>query len=430
MQRFTFRKHLPNYITQLNFEILMDKFTQLLFVLPLFLFSACESDGESNDQLSKAEPIILKSAYAEKVKQDNNFAFDLLRTTVRASEEPNTFISPLSVSMALSMTLNGAQGQTAEEMKQALRASDYTMDEINDYNQTLREALLKVDPSTQLGIANSIWAKHGFPVKETFTQTNRDYYDAEVRTEDFSVNTVKLMNQWCSDKTKEKIPEIIKEIPSDAVLYLINAVYFKGIWISQFKKNQTKKESFLAENGQSKEVEMMHQEASFNHATDDQAAYLELPYGNQAFSMVVMLPNEGKSTQDVLEHLNPSIWNGLSFIGKTVNLKLPRFKIELEYQMEKKILPDMGMKLPFVAGADFRGIADAPLNISQVIHKTFLDVNEEGTEAAAATLVGIEFTTAPSTPQRVDFIVNRPFVFLIRENSTGVILFAGKIGNL
>lgn len=398
-------------------------------------FISCSQDNQDGpEQLpEKAEPIVLKSAYLNKTAQDNNFAFDLLKTTIQAESKPNVFVSPLSVSMALSMALNGAKGETADEMLHALRVSGYTMDQLNDYNQTLREALLRVDPSTELGIVNSVWNKAGFPFLETFITANQTFYDAAVREMDFSAPaTLDAINKWCSDNTKGKIPEVLDAIPADAVSYLINAIYFKGIWKMKFEEKQTTSDRFTTEGGSQQIARMMRQTEKFPYASTENGGYLQLPYGNEAFNMVVMLPHDGKSFADLLGELGPETWNNLNYRTCKVNLKLPRFKVACSYNLQKDILPAMGMHKAFQENeADFSGMTiGARLFISRVIHKTYVEVNEKGTEAAAVTAVEIGYTSAPSTPEEIDFFADKPFLFLIKENSTGAILFAGKIGEI
>ncbi|MEN6454998.1 MAG: serpin family protein [Prolixibacteraceae bacterium] len=394
--------------------------------------SCSQDEQDSPEKLGKASPIVLKSEYRDKTVQDNDFAFDLLKATLRANDKPNVFISPLSVSMALSMTLNGARGETAEEMFRALRLNGYTMDQVNDYNKTLREALLKVDHSTELNIANSIWNKSGFPFIPAFINTNQTFYNAEIRKMNFSdPSTLTTINNWCSDATNGKIPKVLDVIPADAVSYLINAVYFKGIWQAKFEKKNTDNEPFTTEAGSRQTVPMMKQTEEFAYASTANGGYLQLPYGNGAFNMVVLLPQAGKSVSDMLNELNPETWNNLNYRTCKVNLKLPRFKAECSYNMEQTILPSMGMLKAFnPIQANFSGMSDIALFISKVIHKTFVEVNEKGTEAAAVTVVEMELTAFPSEPEEIDFVVDKPFLFLIRENSTGVILFAGKMGEI
>lgn len=237
------------------------------------------------------------------------------------------------------------------------------------------------------------------------------------------------INNWCAKQTNDKITEIIDN--TSGMMYLINAIYFKGIWVSKFDKSNTRRESFYQTNGQTVQVDMMRQTDQFNYCSDENCGYLELPYGNNAFSMILMLPHEGKTTYDVIQSLDNDSWqvtNRMS--GYEVNIRLPRFRAECKYEMEKDILPAMGMKAPFTGMADFSGISDVPLYISEVIHKTFVEVNEEGTEAAAVTSVEMDFAAAPGVKKPIDYFVNKPFLFAIRENSTNIILFFGKIGEV
>ncbi len=410
---------------------LIRKVFPLIMITP-FLF-ACDSDNDNNGKkLPDAEPINLR--LAEKVGTDNSFALDLFRTTNNSTDEENVFVSPLSVSMALSMTLNGAKGATLEEMMHALRANNYSLDDINEYNKDLREALIKVDKSTSLTIANSIWYRNDVSVKNDFISVNKNNYNAEIKALDFgSSDAVKQINNWCAKQTNDKIQEIIEEIPEEALMYLINAVYFKGIWVSQFDKNKTTKDDFYTKNNTSTgKVNMMHQIGGFDYYSDEYGRYLKLPYGNNAFSMIVMLPNDNKTVDDFISNLDNERWNNaINYMsGKEINLSLPRFKTECKYEMQKVILPEMGMKTPFSFWADFSGMFEnTSACISSVIHKTFVEVNEEGTEAAAVTSVEMIYTSVQE-PVIIDYTVNKPFAFAIHENSTGVILFIGKIGKI
>ena len=391
--------------------------------------ASCDSDFDLTN-VPDAKPISLE--LTEKIETDNSFAFDLFKTTYQSSGEANVFVSPLSVNMALSMTMNGAKGQTLEEMKEALRAKNYSLDAINNYNKSLRKALLKVDPTTDITIANSIWYRNTLTVKRDFITVNKDYYDAEVKSLDFnSPNAVKQINNWVSDKTKKKIPAIIQEIPANAKMYLINAIYFKGVWKLKFEKSDTKDENFFSEGDMNVyKVNMMKQTDRFLYTEDDYCKYLKMAYGNKAFSMIVMLPQNGMTVDDVIVNLNNETWhNAMQMDSYKVNLRLPRFKAECSYKMEESILPDMGMVIPFSGLADFSGISDASLMISKVIHKTFVEVNEDGTEAAAVTMVGM-VDSAPSPGTIIDYNVNKPFAFAICENSTGIILFIGKMGEI
>jgi len=207
----------------------------IYFVFSILFVISCSD--EDNPKLTKAEPIVLKSTFDKKLEQDNNFAFDLFKTTYGLETGMNIFISPLSVSMALDMTMNGARANTLDEMLLALRVSGYSMDDINEYSKTLREALLKVDPSTQISIANSIWSREGFQVEQSFMDVNKNYYNAEVTSLNFADNNAtSRINDWCANNTNNKITKIIDDIPNDMVMYLINAIYFKGIWVKNLKR--------------------------------------------------------------------------------------------------------------------------------------------------------------------------------------------------
>ena len=388
----------------------------------LLVAAGCKSDGD--------EPIPEK---AEKVARDNAFTFDLLRAVRKHTDKTNVFISPLSVSMALNMTLNGAAGTTADEMRTALRESGYSTADINAYSRELREALLRADPKTTIGIANSIWYRQGATVKAPFIEANRTYYDAEVQALDFSSpSATATINGWCARKTNNKIKEIVKRVDPTTFMYLINAVYFKGAWTTRFEKKNTHSMIFRRADGSTQTVQMMNIMDTFRYASSDVCDYLEMDYGNHAFSMVIMLPKDGKTTRDVIAMMDGKKWADAiqSLTLKKIPVFLPRFKAECEYPMHEHILPDMGMKLPFNPMlADLSGIADigafGRLFISSVIHKTFVQVDEEGTEAAGITLVGIENSVKSSF-----FIVDHPFLFVIREKSTDVILFIGEIGEI
>ena len=420
----------------------------LLALLPLFF--ACNPGVDENSQIlppdpdpkeenekkeiPDANPIELR--LTEKTETDNDFALDLFKTTYKFEDKDNIFISPLSVSMALSMTINGAKGVTLEEMKKALRVQGYSVEDINEYNKTLKKALMEVDETTNFTIANSIWYRNNITVFDNFISVNKNNYDAEIKPIDFTLpNAVTQINNWCALHTNDKIKVIINAIPDNALMYLINAIYFKGAWATVFKKEDTDKENFFSEENEiTGEVDMMRQIGGFEYFADDYCEYLRLPYGNKAFSMIVMLPKKDKTVNDVISDLNSKQWNNaMEMISmRMVNLSFPRFKVECEYNLEGSILPEMGMITPFTGSADFTGIMNNSSQISRVIHKTFVEVNEEGTEAAAVT--AIEMVTSAGDyneePQIINYIVNKPFVFAIRENSTGAILFIGKMGKI
>lgn len=399
----------------------------------LCILAACQSDDNSSPQPKPRKDIALTRAEQEMMDLGTDFAFRFFNQVCKTEvEKPNLFISPLSASLCLSMIANGALGNTLSEMTDVLGFSGYSLEEMNNYNKKLVEALLDLDNTTQLGIANSIWIKKGFGVHDDFVSVNKKMYDAQVQELDFaSPKAPDIINGWCAGKTNNCIPKVLNEIPETARLYLLNALYFKGIWKNQFKKSDTAEEAFTNADGSKSTVHMMNlRDERFNYAENEYFSMAELPYGNEAFSMVVLLPAEGKSLDECLPQLNDERWGewNSSLSSSALNLKLPRF--EMEY--DKELIDDMmvmGMQEAFTPSADFSGMADEDLFISLLQQFTYVKVNEEGTEAAAVTVGGMD-VVAPGPSMVIPFYVDRPFIFLIKEKSTGVILFMGKVTKL
>jgi serine protease inhibitor len=401
--------------------------------LILFLSISCTTQNDPIIKIPKdAEPIALKAELQKRVNQDNEFAFDLLKRTITSSGETNVFVSPLSVSIALGMAWNGANGQTKAEMEAALKMSGMSVADINDYYKIMQTTLPQIDPTAKLSIANSLWFKTGFPVKAAFLKVNSDYFNTYVKNLDFSKSwAVDTINNWCAKKTNNLIKHPLDQIPADAVMYLVNAIYFKGIWRKHFETKNTREADFINELNNQVKVNMMYQKDTFAYAKDDYSQYLDMPYGNKAFSMTIILPNNGKTINDVINNLTPT---GLSNTLKTMSTRevevyLPRFKTQNKFTLNEP-LKNMGMNLAFTDYANFTNIADTNLQISRVLHDTYVEVTEEGTEAAAVTVVEIIATAMPVPEPTPVFKVNKPFLFIIREKSTGVILFIGKMGNV
>ncbi len=399
----------------------------LLFSFIVLLAAGCANNNDLNT--GEEVPLILKANMQQKVAQDNTFAFNLLKTTIENTDKPNVFISPLSMSIALGMAWNGANNDTKTEMEKVLNMSGMTIDEINEYYQIMQSTLPKVDNKTKLNIANSIWYKTGFPVKTDYLDVNKEYFNAEVKELDFAKTwALDTINNWCARKTNNLIKKPLDQISPDAVMYLINAIYFKGMWANKFDSKETKVRTFTNEKNVQSDVNMMQMTDTFAYTSDELAQYLDMPYGNGSFSMTVVLPNEGKTTNDVLKNLTVEKWNTTlaNLSNQKVDVKFPRFKVQNTYEM-KDVLMKMGMIQAFSNEADFSKISELKLIISRVIHSTYCEVNEEGTEAAAVTIIEFENTSLPMYPE---FNANRPFIFFIREKNTGVILFAAKMGSV
>lgn len=414
------------------------KLTSSLLLVAVVLAGCEKSDNETVPKnLPAPLEITLRAEEAGIVKNDQQFAFELFSNVFSEEakgEDKSFMVSPFSLSMALAMTWNGAVGETKTAMQETLKMGNYSDDDFNGYYKKLKEALLKTDPSTQLSIANAIFTNKFITIKPNFIKTNTDYYHATVQPVDFSLPTTKdIINRWASDNTNNLIKEVIDKTNIDDLMYLLNAIYFKGIWTTKFDAKNTSKKAFLTENGTKRTVDMMSQTAKFNYTEDEIMQVVQLPYGNQAFSMLVLLPQSGKKQTDVVSALqNKEYW------GKTrtalrqaeVVLSLPKFKTEYSIKLNE-VLGKMGMGVAFDPyKADFSRMSEISAFISFVKQDTYISTDESGTEAAAVTVIGMEMTSAAPGPQKVIFNADRPFIYVIQENSTGAILFMGAVKDI
>lgn len=394
----------------------------ILFFSSLFFFASCEKQEKSINK----DPIELTTEQKQLVSSSNKFGFTVFKEIAGNTKEgENVFISPLSMSFALTMLYNGAETATKQELKDALGYTGLTDDQVNIANRDLIKALIEIDPKVAMEIANSIWYKNNFNVEPDFLTINKSYFNAEVEKTDFSPATVGMINNWVSSNTHDKIKKIIEEIPAETVMYLINAIYFKGTWKYQFENKNTTKLDFFPSTGSTFKTDFMVQEGAFEIVNNDLFSGINLPYGNENYSMMVLLPNEGKSVENIISSMNDENWtqwvNKLQVTNK-IKIYLPKFK----FSFEKKLNDDLyalGMQTMFSNFADLTKISKAGgIKVSEVKHKTFVEVNEEGTEAAAVTSIGIELTSAG--PNNI-FNANKPFVFIIKEKDTNSLLFMG-----
>jgi serine protease inhibitor len=403
----------------------------LLSASALLVLAACDSPTGPGGRppLLTELPRALSTAEIRIVDGANAFAFELLRESTRKlPADSNAFLSPLSASMALGMTLNGANGETFDGIQTALRLTGMTEAEMNQGYRDLIALLGELDSRTEMKIANSMWGHDGFTIEPAFISAGKTFFDAEVQTLDFgSPSAVATINDWVSGKTNARIPTLLDQISDGEILFLINAIYFKGKWREAFDPKDTENGPFQAADGRTRTAALMSQTDSLRY--DETADYqaVDLLYGNGSFAMTVLLPKAGRTPADVLAGLNPEAWRELAerFRDANVHLTMPRFKMEYSRRL-KSDLTALGMGIAFDdSRADFYRIADvrpARLYLTRVDQKTFVEVNEEGTEAAAATAVGVGIISVPEvTEMRVD----RPFVFAIRERLSGTVLFLG-----
>ncbi len=396
----------------------------------MLVFASCEKNIP-DDQPGEPVDIFTETYQKEVIDSANKFAFDLFKPIITDSKgSENIMISPFSITSALSMTLNGADGETFEAIRGALRLEDKTLQEINETYLKLMTEMVPVDERVTLEIANSVWVEKKFPVKQTFISALQEYFKAEAREIDIDdPNAVDLVNDWIAEKTHDKITEMLKDLDPYLTMLLVNAIYFNGKWRYQFDEDDTSDEPFYLTPTSSKDVPMMHQKENFNVIEIDDAKIVELPYGQGNFTMVVLLPNENVTVTDMAGKLTTESWQGwiesLSDNTHEVDLSLPRFKYRYKRTLNDD-LENMGMGIAFTDQADFSNISDVPSWISRVLHESFIETNEEGTEAAAATVVEFVNTSLPVT---VTVNVNRPFLYFIREISTGTILFMGRVSD-
>ena len=365
------------------------------------------------------------------VAANNEFGFDLFNQLRTQDKDKNVFCSPLSVATALAMTYNGASGDTHLAMKRVLKYGTMNHADINQSSSALMAKLKSSDPKIELLIANSLWARQGVAFNPAFLDRNRQFFGAEVAALDFAnPEAVKTINGWVSQNTKAKIPKIIEQIGGDQVMFLINAVYFKGQWQKRFDAKLTQDMPFHLLTGKTKQTPMMSQSGSFQHFKGENFQAVSLPYGQGGAGIYLFLPNEGVSLGSWLGGLSFEKWQQWmpSFRNAPGDVKLPRFKMDYSRELNAA-LKALGMEVAFERGkADFSGIREQKdLFISEVKHKAVIEVNEEGTEAAAATSVGISITSVRREPERFSFIADRPFLLAIRDQQTGAILFLGAV---
>lgn len=394
------------------------------------LFGALLLAHCSNEVTSPRQPPRdLSKAEAQVVAADNAFGLELMKSLNAGKRDQNVVVSPLSVSMALGMTLNGARGSTLDAMRSTLGFQGLSESQINDAYRGVIDMLRGLDPGVKFQIANSIWYRSGFQARQEFLDLNNRFFDARATGIDFSDPAAAgTINGWVDENTNGRIKSIVPDpVPADLVMYLINAIYFKGAWSTKFDPAKTRDGDFRRPDGSTVRVPMMNMHGAIRYAASERYSAVELPYGDRGFSMTVLLPAEGGSADDLLASLSADEWKELPsrFREEEIPLSLPKFTVEYG-EMLNDVLKAMGMSVAFSGGADLSGIAGEPgdLYISDVRHKTYIEVNEEGTEAAAATSVGISRTSlGPS------MIVNRPFIFAIRESHSGAVLFIGKVAD-
>lgn len=366
-------------------------------------------------------------------KSNTQFALDIFKQINEENLNQSIFISPFSISSALGMTYNGAKGETSKEMAKALGYDEMDSKALNTSYKNLLAYFENMDSKIQLDINNSIWFKKGETVKSDFLSINQENYNAYIKELDFKdIKAADTINEWIKTSTKGKIDKIIEPpIPDDAIMYLINAIYFKGMWADTFNKKNSFDGIFNTEDGKKENTNMMHRTGKIEYGELDNTKIVRLPYGNGKIAMYAILPKEETKIDDYIKKFSVKDWNMLKdSISKKENviLQIPSFKLETEIKNMKPSLKALGMKAAFdPSKADFSSIRENAF-ISNIVHKAIIEVNEEGSEAAAVTSVGVETTSMPLDQK--EFIAERPFIFMIMDDENGTILFVGKLSDI
>ena len=404
----------------------------LLAFLLTGLLSCQQSNDDDSQEIREPKSIVLPDYATEVLTKSNHFGISLF-TEVAGEEQKNMMLSPLSANIALNMAMNGAGGNTFTQMRDMLGYNNLTQEEINELYQTLVEQLLEADNKVTLNLANAMFYRNGFPVKPSYKEAMQTDYQADIEGLDFSdvVNTLKRINGWASDHTNGKIDKVLNEISGAAVMFLLNAVYFKGDWTQQFEKDATKDLPFTLSNGESIDVPTMSGKIPLRRYNGNGFSAYELSYGRDNFAMDLILPDQslpgmlpvftGETYEEITSGLDQQE-DKMEY-----NVLLPKFKFKYEKKLNES-LTNLGMQDAFSPNAaDFSNLSDVATFISFVKQNTFVDVNEEGTEAAAVTTIGFEVTSAGGGTPTVHF--DKPFIFVVRERTTNTLLFIGTVYN-
>ncbi len=418
----------------------MKSLNMLTILLPFILMtSSCDllkiddKSNESKDFVRRELPRALDISEKQLIDGSTRFGIELMQQIAGIDPESNHFISPLSIVLAAGMLLNGAEGETYEQIQEMLGLDGMDQQEINEAGQSLIELLAGFDNKVVFNIANSVWYRNTFEVETDFLQANQYYFDALVQKVDFNdPATVDLINEWVEDKTEGLINEIVQDIDPLVMMFLINAIYFNGEWTLQFDPDLTDKKPFFLSDGTESEVDMMRLEDAENleYATGENWQAVNLYYGDAGFAMTLVLPDENISLYEWFREMDLEIWSAFTrrFINVTLDLEMPKFELEYEVDLND-LLEEMGMVDAFYPDrSDFSRINSdyEDLHVSDVLHKSFVRVDEEGTEAAAVTSIGFRAT---SVPQRVHIRFDRPYFYVIREVESNTPLFMGMMSN-
>ncbi|MDD2798299.1 MAG: serpin family protein [Bacteroidales bacterium] len=404
----------------------------VIIPISLILIAASCNNNEPNPS---NKPVVreMRAAESALLISSNEFCFDYFKILSKNQTSQNVLFSPYSAHAALSMLIHGASGETKQEIKNVLRISTQSDDDVKSSFKSLKEYLLQVDKSVTLNIENSIWTKGGLTINPTFASTMKEYYQSEITSLDFAnPSAPKTINDWVNKQTSGRIPTIVEKLSSDDVMLLINAVYFKSDWKTKFNAALTEKASFVKDDASVIQVDLMSSsKMEAWHYYDNDIQLLDIPFGNGGYYFSVIMPQGTQTLDDFITNFtNDKLQSILSLEPKTtddiqtIQLKMPKFKFDYEHNMVAN-LQLMGMNRAFTDLAELSNLFVDPMNlmVSDVKQKAFIQIDEKGGEAAAVTSITVGVTSAGPD----FFTVDRPFLFLIREKNSNSILFIGKV---
>jgi serpin B len=404
----------------------MKNLIAISLLMGLVLMGCQKPENNSPSIKDNADPI-LKAAIVE---QNNSFSVDIFKQIIKNEEEQkNVFISPMSMYYALGMACIGAVGETNHEFKSLLGWQNQTDSSILIAMKSLYSDISPVNEGITFEVANSLWQRLGFPIKDSYKSQVAEYFDAEVSELDFdNPQSVDVINNWIEEKTHDRIQDMLDAISPDAIMYLINAIYFKADWKCQFDEAENRTMTFTKSDNQTTDVTFMRQKGTFRYQKNEYCTSIALPYIDSSYSMLMLLPNSQVGMNGFMEQLTLENWkqwkSQMSY--QEVEVSIPKFKYDYGTKIINKELQDLGLVKAFNADeADFSNITDFQIFISRVMHKAFIEINEKGSEAAAATI--IEFETTSEGPGALSFTADRPFVFAIVHEKSNSVLFIGKV---
>lgn len=390
--------------------------------------SSCEKTSMPQEQNNEINPITIPTSAANSL---TDFSFDFfkkLQSDKKIAALDNIFASPLSLHMALAMLVNGADGNTKTQILEAMKVTSLGLNELNDTHKKLLKELPEADRKVILAMANSIWYKNSFEIKNSFLLDTKNFYNAKVTALPFVNEDLNTINKWASDNTMGKIPKVLYEINPEHVMFLLNALYFKGDWRNKFDAKNTKDETFTTESGTRKVVKMMNMQDTMHYGDFTEFNVAQKPYGNSHFIATFILPKQGKNITNVLNNFSIDKWKEVLNNTRRMEIQfgLPKFTSSGEYILNN-VLEKMGITDAFnPLKANFSNLSNTSTNIDFVKQNTYVGIDEKGTEAAAATSIGMITT---SMPEVIEFKCNKPFGIIISERTSGTILFMGKIAN-